>query len=45
MLCSANLYLATDISGQPSGPTFRGQAVQEELGLLDPWRWDWWTVL
>jgi len=36
MLCSADLCLVTDISGQPTGPTFRGQAVQE-LGLLYPW--------
>jgi hypothetical protein len=31
-----------DVSGQPIGPSFKGQAVQE-----DPWKWDpqlvWWN--
>jgi len=38
MLPVVDLYLVADVSGQPIGRIFRGQAVQEEfLGLLDIW--------
>jgi len=34
MLCRVHWQLVTDVSGQPIGPTFKGQAVQEELDCL-----------
>ena len=44
MLRSADLYLSTDISGQPISPTFKGQTVQKDFfflfGLFDPYSWD-----
>jgi len=30
--------------GQPIGPMFKGQAVQEELGLVDSREWDQYIV-
>jgi hypothetical protein len=30
MLSSVNWWIAADVSGQPIGPIFRGQAVQED---------------
>ena len=34
MLCRVDWQLVTDVSGQPNGPTFKSQAVQEELDCL-----------
>ena len=37
MLRSVDGQLVTDVSGQPIGPIFKGQAAQQEfLELLDP---------
>jgi hypothetical protein len=36
VLYSADLYLYTNILGQLTGLTFKGQAVQEELGIIIP---------
>jgi len=36
MLRSADRQLVTDVSGQPIGPIFRGQAVQDCLDRLAP---------
>jgi hypothetical protein len=40
--------VVTDVSGQPIGPSFKGQAVkgavQGELELLEPRRWDRYVV-
>jgi hypothetical protein len=45
MLRSVDGQLVTDVSGQPIGPIFKGQAAQQEfLELFDPWRWDRQTV-
>jgi len=34
MLCRVDWQSVTDVSGQPIDPTFKGQAVQEELDCL-----------
>ena len=34
MLCNVHRYLFTGVSGQPNVPIFKGQAVQEELGVI-----------
>jgi len=34
MLCKVYWRLVTELSGQPIGPTIKGQAVQEELDCL-----------
>jgi hypothetical protein len=34
MLCRVHWQLVADVSGQPIGPTFKGQTVQEELDCL-----------
>jgi len=35
MLRGADWQLFTDVSGQPIGPIFKGQAVQEDIFRLD----------